>query len=78
MPGRGPVGVITDNTVFTFEDTNDEMILAGTYLGIEIETVLDQMGWDVARAPILEETALPTPEELHITREELDSHHIYI
>ncbi len=78
MPGRGPVIVITDMAVFTFDETKGEMMLAGMHPGIEIETVLDQMGWDVARAPKLEETVLPTPEELRIIREELDPHHIYI
>ncbi len=78
MTGRGPVIVITDMAVFAFDENAGEMMLTGTHPGIKCETVLEQMGWDVAQASKLEETAPPTTKELQVIREELDPRHLYI
>ena len=78
MPGRGPVVIITDMAVFTFDETDGEMMLAGTHPGVNIDTVMENIGWDVRISAEPRETEPPTKEELRIIREELDPEHIYI
>jgi len=78
IPGRGPIMVITDMAVFTFDENSGEMMLAGAHPGVEIERVLENVGFDIRCSPEHSEIEPPTDDELRIIREELDPKHIYI
>jgi len=71
LPGGGPCTVITDLGVMGFDEKTRRMYLAGTYPGVETETILENMGFevDVSRA---ESVPPPSAEELTILRERCD------
>ena len=77
MPGAGPESVITDRCVMDFDPETGEMRLAGLYPGSTVEDVQAEVGWPLTLAPVLEEVAPPTAEELRIMREELDPTGMY-
>lgn len=78
MPGRGPVLVITDLGVYTFSKDTHEMILSEVHPGISVETIKENIGWEVKINERLEMTAAPSEEELMIIREDLDPGKIYL
>ena len=78
MPGGGPLIVITDMCVFTFDEQSGEMVLSGLHPGIELETVHEQVGWELKVSDNLSETEIPTQEEIRIIREDLDPQGIFI
>jgi glutaconate CoA-transferase subunit B len=78
LPGTGPRAVITDMGVYGF-DENGEMVLK-TYhagLGITIEDVKRETGWDLKIDPDVHETEPPDEEYLAVFREQLDPQGIY-
>lgn len=77
MPGAGPHLVVTDRCILGFHPESKEMVLQSLHPGVELETVLAEVGWNLRVAPDLRETEPPTAEELRILREELDPQGIY-
>ncbi len=74
----GPELVITDMGVYGFDPDTREMVLRSMHPGLTIETIRDNVGWDLKIADDLGETAPPTPEEIRIIREELDPDGIFL
>jgi glutaconate CoA-transferase subunit B len=70
--GQGPTAVITDMGLFHFDEITREMVLTSLHPGCSVEAVQEQVAWPLRVADDLAETEPPTPEELHIMREELD------
>jgi glutaconate CoA-transferase subunit B len=70
--GQGPTAVITDMGIFRFDRKTREMVLDSLHPGCSVEAVQEQVGWSLQVADDLGETEPPTPEQLHIMREELD------
>jgi glutaconate CoA-transferase subunit B len=68
--------VVTDLGIYHFDDAG-EMRLDSLHPGATVEAVRDTIGWDVAIAPDLAETASPSPAELTLIREELDPGGVY-
>lgn len=77
MPGAGPHLVVTDKCILGFDPESKEMVLQRLHPGVELETVLREVGWSLRVAHDLRETEPPTAEELRILREELDPQGIY-
>lgn len=71
LPGGGPETVITDLGVLRFDPETKEMVLVGLHPGISLERARAETGWELRAAPKLEETELPSAEELRVLREEL-------
>lgn len=69
--GSGPTVVVTGLGVYRF-DSSGEMYLASLHAGVTLEEVRENTAWDLAVGDPLEETPLPTEEELRLIREELD------
>lgn len=71
-PNTGPSAVITDLGVYVFE--NREMVLKTFHasIGVTLDQVKAEVGWDIKVASDLEETAPPTGEELYVLREKVD------
>ena len=69
--------MITDRCVMDVDPETGEMRLAGLYPGSTVEDVQAEVGWPLTLAPVLEEVAPPTAEELRIMREELDPTGMY-
>ena len=74
----GPELVITDMGVYRFDGETREMILVSVHPEITVQTIKENIGWDVKVAKALEETPPPTPEEIRIIREELDPQGIFL
>jgi glutaconate CoA-transferase subunit B len=78
MPGIGPVLVITDLGVYTFSEDTHEMLLTEIHPGVSIDTIKENIGWEVKISDRLETTMTPSEEEMRIIREDLDPDRIYL
>ena len=74
----GPELVITDMGVYRFDTVTREMVLVSIHPGVTLQTVKDNIGWDVRIAQDLTETPPPTAEEIRIIRRELDPQGIFL
>jgi glutaconate CoA-transferase subunit B len=53
------------------------MQLTGLHPGVTVQDVQAEVGWPLRLAETLQETAAPSPEELHLIRAELDPRAMY-
>jgi glutaconate CoA-transferase, subunit B len=70
--GRGPSVVVTDLGIWHFDD-GGEMRLDSLHPGVTVDELRAATGWAPNLSPELGVSPLPTPEELRLIREELDS-----
>lgn len=77
LPGKGPEIVITDRAILNFDNSDREMQLSALYPGVSEKDVRAETGWDLRRAPTIEEVSPPSVEELRLIREELDPSGMY-
>jgi glutaconate CoA-transferase subunit B len=77
IPGTGPSAVMTNLGYYEFED--GEMVLKSIHsgVGVTLDQVKAEVGWDLKISPDLKDTEPPTEEELRIFREEVDTEHIW-
>lgn len=75
--GAGPQVVITDLGEYAFDEHTGEMTLTSLHLGVTLDEVRDNTGWEIRVADHLRETPAPSAEELRLIREELDADGIY-
>jgi glutaconate CoA-transferase subunit B len=69
MPqGSGPSVLITTKGVFKFDQETKEMYLAGIHPGVTVEEIRAQVPWALKTADPLENTRLPSEEEVRIIR----------
>ncbi|MHB8669257.1 MAG: CoA-transferase subunit beta [Acidimicrobiales bacterium] len=64
--------IVTDMAVLDFETPDHSMRLRSIHPGASLEQVLEKTGFPLALSPGLEETRLPTDEELSLIRRVLD------
>jgi len=69
--GRGPSVVVTDLGIYHFDDEG-QMRLDSLHPGATLEQVRDGMAWAPVIAAELAATPPPSPNELHLIRDELD------
>jgi glutaconate CoA-transferase, subunit B len=74
--GQGPAVVVTNLGVYRFDD-HGEMFLASLHPSVSLQDARDNTAWELRVAKDLEETPLPTEEELRLVREELDPEGAY-
>lgn len=77
LPGKGPEIVITDKAILNFDNADREMQLSALYPGVSEADVRAETGWELCRAPKLEQVSAPSVEELRLIREELDPSGMY-
>ena len=77
LPGKGPEIVITDKAILNFDNADREMQLSALYPGVSEADVRAETGWELRRAPKLEQVSAPSVEELRLIREELDPSGMY-
>ena len=77
-PGTGPHMVITDLACYTFE--NGEMVVKSVHagVGVTLEKVKAEVGWDIKVSPLLQDTTPPTDEEIKLLREKVDPKRIWV
>jgi glutaconate CoA-transferase subunit B len=76
--GTGPRLVITDLACYEFK--NGEMIVksVNSAVGVNLEKVKAEVGWDIGVSARLTDTVPPTPEEIKILRERVDPNRIWV
>lgn len=67
--GAGPTVVITDLGVLRPHPASFELYLDAVHPGIEVETVIESTGWELAVSDELTVTTPPTTHELNILRD---------
>lgn len=77
IPGKGPSIVITDRALFNFENEDNEMTLAELAPGETVDSIQEEIEWDLKVSDLVKEMAPPTKEELQIIREQLDPEGLY-
>ncbi len=77
-PGTGPYRVVTSMAVMGYHPKTRRMMLLATQPGITVEQVIENTGFKLLFADQIEKNPAPTPEELHILREEVDKDKLYI
>jgi glutaconate CoA-transferase, subunit B len=71
--GRGPVKVITDLGVLEPDPETCELTLTQVHQGVDPESAKEATGWPLAVASDLDVIAPPTPEELEVLRDLLET-----
>jgi glutaconate CoA-transferase subunit B len=75
--GSGPTGVVTDLGTYGFDEATGEMTLRTLHPGVTLDDVRANMGWEPRLADDVNETPIPSSEELRLIREELDPGGVY-
>lgn len=77
-PGTGPYRVVTNLAVLGFHLETRRMLLLATQPGVTIQEVIDNTGFDLALAETIATNPPPSPEEIHLLRNEIDKDRLYI
>ena len=77
IPGAGPVLVITDRAIFSFDNQEKEMMLTEIAPGETVETIQAEIEWALRISPEMKEIEPPTATELEIIRAQLDPTGLY-
>jgi glutaconate CoA-transferase subunit B len=77
LPGAGPDLVITDRALFDFDNPRQEMTLVELAPGESVETIQEEIGWQVCVSNDLKQMEPPKMTELAIIREQLDLQGLY-
>jgi glutaconate CoA-transferase subunit B len=77
-PGTGPYRVVTNLAVLGFHLETRRMQLLATQPGVTIQEVIDNTGFDLAIAETIATNPPPSPEEIHLLRNEIDKDRLYI
>lgn len=77
-PGTGPYRVVTNLAVMGYHPQSKRMMLLATQPGVSTEQVLENTGFELLVADVVEENPPPTAEELRLLREEVDKDRLYI
>lgn len=73
----GPSAIITNKCIFRFDEVTKEAYLASVHPGVSVEDVKNEVSWDLKVQDDIQETELPTVEQIEIIRS-LDPQGIYI
>ncbi|MNF79443.1 3-oxoadipate CoA-transferase subunit B [compost metagenome] len=68
LPGKGPVGIITDLCIMEPEAGTNEFVVTSLHPGVTREQVVAATGWPIRFAADLKETVAPNEEELTALR----------
>ena len=66
---KGPTLLVTDLCIMRPETETNEMIVTSIHPGVSRRQVVENTGWDVRFANVVEETGPPTAAELEVLRE---------
>jgi glutaconate CoA-transferase subunit B len=78
MPGAGPVKVVTDKAILEAEPESGELVATALYPGVALDEVRGGVGWELRAKSGMTEVAPPTARELHLLRQVLDPHQLYL
>lgn len=67
--GTGPQAVVSSRGVFRFSPETKEMYLDTYHPGVTVDSIKENVSWDLKISPIVRETEHPTEEQVRIIRE---------
>jgi glutaconate CoA-transferase subunit B len=76
--GTGPYKVITDLAIMGYHPESKRMQVESLHPGVDFAQVQENTGFELLRAPRVEETSAPDPEALRLLREEVDPRRLII
>jgi glutaconate CoA-transferase subunit B len=74
----GPYRIITNLSVMDFDEQTKRMRVTSLHPGVTFETVQENTGFELLKAPTIGQTEPPRGEELRILREEVDPYRYVI
>jgi glutaconate CoA-transferase subunit B len=77
-PDTGPYRVVTTLAVLGYHPESKRMMLLATQPGVSVEQVLENTGFELQLADVIESSPPPSEEELRILRDEVDKDKLYI
>ncbi len=77
-PGTGPYRVITNLAILGYHPETRRMMLLATQPEVSVDQVMENTGFELRMADVIEQNPAPTDEELRILREEVDRDRFYI
>ena len=77
LPGSGPQRVITDRAIFSFDNAEREMALIELSPGESVESIQEEVSWNLRISSDLKDTVPPNDQELAIIRQQLDTQGLY-
>jgi acyl CoA:acetate/3-ketoacid CoA transferase beta subunit len=78
LRGGGPHRIITDMAVLGFHPETHEAMIVSVHPGVSVEQVRENTGFPLVSSADVSRTAMPTAEELHLLREEIDPKRVYL
>ncbi len=69
---HGPKLVVTNLAVMEFDEASRKMALRSLHPGVSVERVQENTGFELIVPTVVPQTMLPTAEELHLLRSEID------
>ena len=78
MPGAGPLKVITDKGILEADPESGELVLTAVYPGVSVEEVRSSVGWPLRARDALGRVEPPDATALHLLRDVLDPHQLYL
>jgi glutaconate CoA-transferase subunit B len=69
LPGDGPVALVSDMGVYSFDDETREMVLESHHPGVSVDEVREAVMWDLKVSDDVTETEKPTEDEVEFLRE---------
>lgn len=78
LRGSGPHKIITDKSVLGFDSESHSAVLLSVHPGVTVEAVVENTGFPLIIPEKVLITPLPTKEQLHILREEIDPARNYL
>jgi glutaconate CoA-transferase subunit B len=78
MPGAGPLKVITDKGILEADPESGELVLTAVYPGVSVDEVRASVGWPLTAHDALGRVEPPDATALHLLRDVLDPHQLYL
>ena len=78
MPGAGPIKVITDKGILEADPESGELVLTAVYPGVSVDEVRSSVGWPLKARDALGCVEAPDATALHLLRDVLDPHQLYL
>lgn len=74
LPGPGPSLCVTDKAIFDFHPVTKKMRLRSIHPGLSLNEILDSMSFEPIIEGTLDETAIPSENDIRLIREVIDPH----
>jgi acyl CoA:acetate/3-ketoacid CoA transferase beta subunit len=78
LRGDGPHRIITDMAILGFDPESNSAQLLSAHPGVSVDKIIENTGFPLVIPGKVTTTPLPTEEQLHILRDEIDPRRAYL